>query len=163
MMMMMMMMMTTLRRLMPPMINNRGTSSTQTSFIRILTARKPNDERDETWWCRWESTTLKVHLPYDTSYQTKSHLMMMMMMIIIIIIIIIIMRRRRRRRRTLWKRWDCAPHGFRPPSTPPHAKKIDFITQHPTPFLRQNQLLAPTPPPISAKAEGTPAGTTQLS
>ena len=56
----------------------------------------------------------------------------------------------------------CTP-WISTPFDPPPAKTIDFITQHSTPFLRQNQLLAPTPPPISAKAEGTPAGTTQLS
>ena len=183
---------------------------------------------------------------YLTTHRTTqtSHWMMMMMMM----------------RMTLWKRWDCAPHGFRPdlpydtsyqteksfdddddeddvmkemrlctpwistrptlrhfipdrkviwwwwwwwgwryerdetvhpmdfdptylttlrtrqkshsttdrtreesiPLTPP-PKDWFYHTNTPPPFLWQNQLLAPTPPPISAKAEGTPAGTTQLS
>ena len=56
----------------------------------------------------------------------------------------------------------CTP-WISTPFAPPPAKKIDFITQHPPGFLRQNQLLAPAPPPISAKALGTPAGTTQFS
>ena len=43
------------------------------------------------------------------------------------------------------------PRGFRPPSPPTHQNRLILSLNPPLlppPFLRQNQLLAPTPPPI---------------
>ena len=57
----------------------------------------------------------------------------------------------------------CTPWISTPFEPPPPPKRLSLSLNTLPPFLRQNQLLAPTPPPISAKAEGTPAGTTQLS
>ena len=52
----------------------------------------------------------------------------------------------------------CTP-WISTPFEPPPAKKIEFITQHPPPLSKTKSIIGPN----SAKAEGTPAGTTQLS